>query len=76
MLWIILTVITVVLSALSTRFFLASLMEGRIYRSSDHNVMALKVGRVYRVFAWGMVTFIMIATLIQLFLQSAHEFLK
>ena len=68
--------ITIVLSAFSTRFFLAAIMEGRFFRSSEHNVMALKVSRVYRIFAWGAVTFVMIATLAKLFLQAAHEFLK
>lgn len=76
MIWIILAFITAVLSALSTRFLLAAVMEGRLVRTHDHSVMALRVSRVYRIFSWGVVTVVMIGTLIQLFLQSADGFLN
>lgn len=75
MIWIFLAFVTAALSALSARFLLSAIMEGRIVRTPDHSVLALRVGRAYRVFSWGLVTVVLIGTLIQLFLHSAGNFL-
>jgi hypothetical protein len=76
MMWVLLTVVTVLLSAMSTRFLLAAIIEGPIYVGQpDYKVLALRVGRAYRIFSWSVITLVLIATLIQLFWQSAENFL-
>lgn len=60
-----------VITAFSARFFLAAVIEGPVRRPNmDYSVLAQKVSRVYRMASWGLITLVLLGSLIQLFIEA------
>jgi hypothetical protein len=74
--WLFLAFVTAFGSAVSTRFLLAALIEGPLYNGGrEYKVLALKVSRGYRIFAWSVIALGLLGALIQLFWRAAADFL-
>ncbi|MEO0335567.1 MAG: hypothetical protein AAF202_04205 [Pseudomonadota bacterium] len=69
-----LSFVSVVLFCLSARCFVNSLMSSPFeFRSEDYSVKALRVERVYKTFAWGVLTLFLFYSFLLSFWQSFSE---
>lgn len=66
-----LALVALVITAFSARFFLAAVIEGPVRRPNmDYSVLAQKVSKTYRVISWGIITLVLLGSLIQLFIEA------
>jgi hypothetical protein len=69
------SIVLVILSAISARFFLSAIIEGQLpFRSPEYSRMALGIGRWYRILAWGVVTLTMLGIITVLFYEALSSF--
>ena len=71
---LILALAALVITAFSARFFLAAVIEGPVRRTTmDYSVLAQKVSRIYRLISWGLITLVLLGTLVQFFLEAVSS---
>ncbi len=51
-----------------------ALVHGQVhFRSAEYNVMALRVERGYRIFTWGLITFVMLGSFVAAFIEAVKD---
>lgn len=69
--WLLLNLLSVLIFCLSARQFLRAATEGMHWeRTAEYSQRALRVEKRYRVFAWGMMTFVWLYLCFVAFLHS------
>lgn len=74
-LWFFLWIFMVLLFCVSSRFWVASIIEPA-QKLSAYRPVAQRVGRNYRIFAWGLVSLALLALIIESFWRHAQDFVR